>query len=107
MFDQFEVHTDVSGVGIEAVLSVIRGKEELPVAFYSRQLRGPEKRYSATEMEALAVVKAVDHFAHYLYGAKFKVLTDHLHSSVLTYSIANIQDPQQEAQGNGPKANTI
>ena len=30
--------------------------------FYSRQLRGPEKRYSATEMEALAVVRAVDHF---------------------------------------------
>ena len=52
MFDQFEVHTDASGVGVGAVLNVIRGKEELPVAFYSWQLRGPEKRYSATERKS-------------------------------------------------------
>ena len=32
---------------------------------------------SGTEMEALAVVRVVDHFTHYLYGTKFKVLTDH------------------------------
>ena len=38
------------------------------MVFYSRQLRGPEKRYSATEMEALAVVRAVDHFAHSIWG---------------------------------------
>jgi len=43
------------------------------VAFYSRQLRGAERRYSATEMEALAVVASVNHFLPYL----ATVVTDH------------------------------
>ncbi len=42
-----------------------------------RQLRGAEKRYSATELEALAVVASIQHFAHFLFGASFTVLTDH------------------------------
>jgi len=63
--DQFQLHTDASGAGIGAVLNVIRD-EECPVAFYSRQLRKPERCYSATELEALAVVCAVEHFAHFL-----------------------------------------
>ena len=50
---------------------------EMPTAFYSRQLRGPERRYSATEIEALVVVTSVKHFAHYLWGVKFHVITDH------------------------------
>ena len=34
-------------------------------------------RYSATELEALAVCESVKHFSHFLYGATFTVLTDH------------------------------
>ena len=47
------------------------------MAFFSRQLRCAEKRYSATELEALAVVAAVDYFLPYLYGRSFQVITDH------------------------------
>ena len=77
MSDTFQLHMDASGVGVGAVLNVIREGEEHPVAFYSRQLKGLEQRYSATELKALAVVSATEHFAHFLYGTRFAVLTDH------------------------------
>ncbi len=76
--DVFVLHTDVSGRGVGAVLNIIRDDREVPVAFYSKQLRGAEVRYSATELEALAVVKAVTHFLPYFYGRHFTVVTDHL-----------------------------
>ncbi len=60
--DEYIVHTDASGKGIGGVLNVKRGEDVLPVSFYSRQLRGAELRYSATELEALAVVRTVQHF---------------------------------------------
>ena len=75
MSDTFQLHTDASGVGVGAVLNVIREGEKHPVAFYSRQLKGPERRYSATELEALAVVSSTEHFTHFLYGTRFAVLT--------------------------------
>ena len=40
--DIFELHTDASGVGIGGVLNIVHVGESLPVAFYSRQLRGAE-----------------------------------------------------------------
>ena len=63
--------TDISLLGLGAVLNVSRDGKEKPVAFFSRQLRCAEKRCSATELEALAVVAAVDHFLPYLYGRSF------------------------------------
>ena len=75
--DKFILHTDASGRGIGSVLNVFREGETLPVAFYSRQLRGAETRYSATELEDLAVVSSVQHFVHYLYCCNFVVMTDH------------------------------
>jgi len=46
-------------------------------AFFSRQTRGPKRRYSVSELEALAVVEAIKHFSPYLYGREFVVYTDH------------------------------
>ena len=75
--DTYTLHTDASVLGLGAVLNVSRDGKEKPVAFFSRQLRCAEKRYSATELEALAVVAAVDHFLPYLHGRSFQVITDH------------------------------
>ena len=75
--DQFIVQTDASGKGISGILSVCRNGTELPVAFFSRQLRGAERNYAASELECLAVVEAVQHYQVYLHGRDFTVQTDH------------------------------
>ena len=87
--DNFVLHTDASGKGIGATLNVIRDGRKLPVAFYSKQLQGAQHHYSATELEGLALFKSIHYFAHYLFGTRFEVITDHkalvslLHSRVL------------------------
>ena len=75
--DVFVLHTDASGAGIGATLNVIREGVEKPAAYFSRQLQGAQHRYSATELEGLAIFKAIHFFAHFLYGTRFKVVTDH------------------------------
>ena len=47
-------------LGLGAVLSVERKGEELPVTYFSKRLTAAEKNYSASELECLAVIKAVD-----------------------------------------------
>jgi len=75
--DEFSLVTDASGLGIGGVLQVKREDRWEAAAFFSRQLRGAEQRYSATEMEALAMVASIEHFSYYLYGREFKIFTDH------------------------------
>ena len=75
--DMFTLHTDASGLGVGATLNVVRDGKEEAVAFYSRQLQGAQHRYSATELECLAVYAAINHFAHFLHGKHFDVYTDH------------------------------
>ena len=75
--DSYLLQTDASGVGLGAVLSVCRGDQELPVAFHSRKLKERERRYSASELEGLAVVDAVQHFGAYLIPQSFTIETDH------------------------------
>ena len=75
--DDFLLQTDASGVGLGAVLSVIRDAVELPVAFFSKKLLPRERAYSASELEGLAVVTAVGHFQPYLITHPFVVETDH------------------------------
>ena len=74
----FILHTDASGRGIGSVLSQWNGQgEEKPVAYYSRKLEPRERKYTVTELECLAVVDSVRHFAVYLLGADFTIVTDH------------------------------
>ena len=61
--DDFSLVTDASGFGLGAVLQVKREDGWAPAAFYFRQTRGPERRYSASELEVLAAVEAVKHFS--------------------------------------------
>ena len=75
--DKFSIVTDASGKGIGGVLQVHWKGDWQPAAFFSRQLWGAEQRYSATELEALALAETVSHFAYYLYGRRFTAYTDH------------------------------
>ena len=75
--DSYSLVTDASARGIGGVLQVWREGGWHAAAYHSRQTRGAEKRYSATELEALAVIDCIHHFSYYLYGRQFKVFTDH------------------------------
>ena len=70
--------TDASKKGIGAVLSQKdeNGKEH-PIAYFSKALTACERNYDTTNMEALAVIRAVKHFRPYLHRQKFKLITDH------------------------------
>ncbi len=87
--DVFVLESDASSTGVGAVLSVVRNEEKLPVAFFSKQLRGAQANYSAQELEGLGIYEAIRHFAYFLYGRKFTVVTDHK-------GLVNIRNGKQE-----------
>lgn len=73
----FILDTDASGVGIGAVLSQLQDEKEKVISYYSKCLSKVERRYCVTRRELLAVVTAIKHYHHYLYGHKFMVRSDH------------------------------
>ena len=87
----FTLDTDASDVGIGAVLSQRHsdGLEHV-VAYASRSLSRPERRYCVTRRELLAVVTFIQHFRPYLLGREFLLRTDHGSLAWLT----NFKEPE-------------
>lgn len=80
---EFVLITDASDVGMGAVLAQEDDNGNLrPISFWSRKLSDTERRYSATEREALAIVFFVEKFRYHLLGRHFLLKTDH---HALTY----------------------
>jgi len=75
--EEFIVTTDASAYAIGAVLSQGKVGNDRPIAYASRVLSRAEQNYNTTEKELLAIVWAVKHFRPYVYGTKFKIVTDH------------------------------
>lgn len=73
----FVLTTDASGYAIGGILSQGPIGKDLPIAYTSRLLTGPEINYSTIEKELLAIIYCVAHFRSYLYGHKFQLVTDH------------------------------
>lgn len=72
-----ELHTDASSAGYGALLlQTHQDGQKRVVAYFSKVTQGAEPRYHSYELETLAVVKALQHFRHYLLGLKFKIVTD-------------------------------
>ena len=69
--------TDASSYGIGAVLSQQDKDGETPIAYASKTLTDTQTRYSQIEREALSIIYGVTKFKQYLYGRKFKLITDH------------------------------
>lgn len=84
--NEFRLQTDASGFAIGAILA---NGDNKPVAYASRTLNKNELNYPTIEKELLAIVWGVKHFRPYLYGRKFKILTDH---KPLVY-LFNMRDP--------------
>lgn len=73
----FILTTDASNLAIGAVLSQGPVGADKPIAYASRTLNTSEINYSTIEKELLAIVWATKYFRPYLFGRKFKILTDH------------------------------
>ena len=71
---EFILRTDASGFALGAILSNF---DDRPIAYASKTLNNAEKNYSTIEKELLAIVWAVKHYRPYLFGRRFKILTDH------------------------------
>jgi len=66
------LETDASLLSIGASLN----QDGRPVAFFSHKLNPAESKWSIVELEAYAIVKAIEHFRPFLIGKKFELLTD-------------------------------
>lgn len=68
---------DASRVALGAVLVQFEDENVLVIGYASKSLTDTEKRYCQTELEALALVWAVEKFDFYLFGITFELETDH------------------------------
>ena len=72
------LYTDASNFAVSAVLvQTDENGIERPVQYISKMLNSTQRRWSAIEREAFAVVYALQTLRPYLYGAQFTILTDH------------------------------
>ena len=94
---EISMSADASGEAVGAVLQQ-RPKEGgpwEPLAYFSKKLRPPERKYSAFDRELLAVYLGVRHFRHYLEGRDFPIFTDH---RPLTFAMAKNSEPWSHRQ---------
>ena len=72
--NKFLLQTDAQ----EKELALFSASSEMGnTSFFSTKLKPAETRYSATELECLVNIRAVEYFAVYLTGRSFTVQTDH------------------------------
>lgn len=79
MSQPFSLTTDASTTAIGYVLSQLdsQGREH-PIAFGGRALRAAEKRWSATDIEGLALAEGIKEYHAFLSNKPFTVYTDHI-----------------------------
>jgi len=74
-----KVETDASDGALGCIYSQLFEDGWHPVAFYSRQFKGPEINYGTPDKEMYSIVEAFRHWRHYLEGSRhtIEVWTDH------------------------------
>ena len=73
----FILSCDASNYAIPTIISQLQNGKERPISFASRILNKAEKNYSTTHKEISAVVFGTQVHRCYLYGRKFRIVTDH------------------------------
>lgn len=88
----FVLTTDASNFALGAILSQGPIGSDKPVCYASRTLTDSEINYATIEKELLAIVWATKYFRPYLFGRKFKIVTDH---KPLLW-LMNLKDPNSK-----------
>nr|KAG5699813.1 hypothetical protein BaRGS_013533 [Batillaria attramentaria] len=73
----FMLDTDASETAIGAVLSQSQGDQTRIIAYGSKALTPPQRKYCTTRKELLALVAFTRQYRHYLLGRHFTARTDH------------------------------
>ena len=89
------ITVDTSGIAVGAALEQLVNGSWQPLAFFSQQLRFPERKYSAFDCELLVLYLAVRHFCYFLEGQVFTAFTDH---KPLTLAFSKVSDPWSARQ---------
>ncbi|MGI4816841.1 MAG: RNase H-like domain-containing protein, partial [Janthinobacterium lividum] len=73
------LETDASVYAIAGILSQMVDGVKVPIAFYSKKHTPEESRYGTPDQELMAICYSLNHWRHYLEGAKHQVTiyTDH------------------------------
>lgn len=87
--------TDASDYAVGAVCEQWVGGAWQPLAFFSKQLRDAERKYSTFDRELLGLFLATRHFRFLLEGRQFTVFVDH---KPLTFSMAKTSEPWSARQ---------
>ncbi|GFR76397.1 Pol polyprotein [Elysia marginata] len=82
--------SDASDVAVGAVLEQLSNGSWQPLAFFSKQLRPAEKKYSTFDRELLGLYLAVKHFRYFLEARRFAMFTDH---KSLVGAMLKLSDP--------------
>lgn len=82
--------TDASDYAVGAVYEQLVGGVWQPLAFFSRQLRSSERKYSTFDRELLALYLAVRHFRFLLEARPFTVFVDH---KPLIFAMSKVSEP--------------
>lgn len=72
----FYIHADASDIAAGMMLAQRDGEREKVICYHSIKFTDTQRRYTVTEKECLAVVKAIEKFKIYVDGTKFFVITD-------------------------------
>ena len=70
-----------------------------PVAYASRSMTETERRYAQIDKETLVITRALEHWAKFLIGIRFKAETDHK-SLILLFSTNLIDELPLRIQRN-------
>ena len=74
---KFLIDVDACKDGVGAVLSqVFEDNQEHPCAYFSKRYSEAEQKYASTELEALGVLKTIEHWRPYIHGQPFDMRTD-------------------------------
>lgn len=73
---EFIIQTDSSSVALGAVIYQIVNENRLPISYASRTLTEQERKYSAYELECLAIIFAFEKFKPFIEHKEFMLETD-------------------------------